>query len=106
MNPNIQCVFIFSRFQNYYSTNKAISVPSSSFSRQPLNPHHPIPPDAGNVTSLPPSTAPPFMPPPSVGPMRLTSKPPEMGPNRLQQPPASIGMGHPTFRSEFNVNLR
>lgn len=59
------------------------------------------------VTSLPPSAASGFLapPPPPVG-MRL-NKPNEIGgtPNRLQQT-SSIGMAHPTFRSDFNVNLR
>lgn len=59
------------------------------------------------VTSLPPSAASGFLapPPPPVG-MRL-NKPTEIGgtQNRLQQT-SSIGMAHPTFRSDFNVNLR
>lgn len=91
------------RFQqtSFYS-GKTHTTPSSSFSR-PLTSHHQIVPES-TVTSLPPSAPPGFLPPPPVSSMRL-SKPPEMGPNRMQQPP-SIGMGHPTFRSEFNVNLR
>lgn len=59
------------------------------------------------VTSLPPSATSGFLapPPPPVG-MRL-NKPAEIGnaPNRLQQT-SSIGMAHPTFRSDFNVTLR
>ena len=90
------------RFQNYYATNKSITTPSSSYSRPQLSAHHPIPPDAP-VTSLPPSAPPGFLQPPPV--MRI-NKQPELPTNRLQQTPSSIGMGHPTFRSEFNVNLR
>lgn len=105
---------IFSRFQNtYYPTNKVggHSIGSVGFARPPLSTHHVMvqqqqqqqqQPEA-TVTSLPASAPPGFLPPP-MGPMRL-NKPPEMGPNRLQQSP-SIGMAHPTFRSEFNVNLR
>lgn len=105
---------IFSRFQNtYYPTNKVggHSIGSVGFARPPLSTHHAMvqqqqqqqQPEA-TVTSLPASAPPGFLPPPNMGPMRL-NKPPEMGPNRLQQSP-SIGMAHPTFRSEFNVNLR
>lgn len=87
-----------SRFQNYYSS-KSSTIPSSSYSRPPLS-SHPIPPQESSV-QLPPNAPPGFLPPP--GPMRL-NKPPEM--SRLQNQPSSIGMAHPTFRSDFNVNLR
>lgn len=96
--------FSFSRFQTtYYPSKNAHTIPSASFSRPPLTTHHQMVPEA-TVTSLPPSAPPGFLPPPPLGSMRL-NKPPELGPNRLQQSP-SIGMAHPTFRSEFNVNLR
>lgn len=91
-----------SRFQNYYP-NKTHQASSSNFSRPPLSTHHQVAQET--VTSLPPTAQPGFLPPPPVGSMRMTNKPPEMGSNRLSQPP-SIGMGHPTFRSDFNVNLR
>ncbi|XP_035893224.1 zinc finger C4H2 domain-containing protein isoform X1 [Anopheles stephensi] len=90
------------RFQNYYATNKPMSTPSATFSRPPLSAHHPLPPDAP-ATSLPPSAPPGFLPPPPVA-MRI-NKPPELPTNRLQQAPSTIGIGHPTFRSDFNVNL-
>lgn len=94
----------FSRFQTtYYPSKNAHTIASASFSRPPLSTHHQMVPEA-TVTSLPPSAPPGFLQPPPLGSMRL-NKPPEMGPNRLQQSP-SIGMAHPTFRSEFNVNLR
>lgn len=99
---------IFSRFQNtYYPPNKVgtHTITSASFTRPPLTTtHHQMVPPEATVTSLPQTAPPSFLPPPTLGPMRL-NKPPEMGPNRLQQSP-SIGMAHPTFRSEFNVNLR
>lgn len=86
------------RFQNYYGS-KSASMASSSFTR-PSMANHPIAPQE-NPVQLPPSAPAGFLPPP--GPMRL-NKPPEI--NRLQQQTSSIGMGHPTFRSDFNVNLR
>lgn len=89
------------RFQNNYYNTKSQTATTSSFAR----PHarHPLLPEA-TVTSLPPSAPHAFMPPPPpVGPIRINK--PELGPNRMQQSP-SIGMGHPTFRSDFNVNLR
>lgn len=45
--------------------------------------------------------------PPPIGSMRGLNKPSDIqnAPNRLQQT-SSIGMAHPTFRSDFNVNLR
>lgn len=91
-----------SRFQNYYP-NKSHQASSSNFSRPPLSTHHQVAQET--VTSLAPTAPPGFLPPPPVGSMRMTNKPQEMGSNRLSQPP-SIGMGHPTFRSDFNVNLR
>lgn len=92
-----------SRFQSFY-TAKTRSVTSTGFSRPPpQQQHHSILPEA-TVTSVPPAPGSGFLPPPPVGSLRL-NKPSEIGPNRLSQPP-SIGMGHPTFRSEFNVNLR
>lgn len=92
------------RFQStYYPSKNAHTIPTASFSRPPLTTHHQMVPEA-TVTSLPPSAPPGFLPPPPLGSMRL-NKPPEIGPNRLQQSP-SISMAHPTFRSEFNVNLR
>lgn len=106
---------IFSRFQSsyYHSTAKgtggglvnAHTTPSATFSRPTQNAHHPLTAEA-TVTSLPATNPSGFMaPPPPVGPLRL-NKPPEIGvSNRMQQTP-SIGMAHPTFRSEFNVNLR
>ncbi|XP_063708154.1 zinc finger C4H2 domain-containing protein isoform X1 [Culicoides brevitarsis] len=88
------------RFQNYYSS-KSSTIPSSSYSRPPLT-SHPIASNQENPVQLPPSNAGSgFLPPP--GPMRL-NKPPEI--NRLSTQPPSIGMAHPTFRSDFNVNLR
>ncbi|XP_052889226.1 zinc finger C4H2 domain-containing protein isoform X1 [Anopheles moucheti] len=90
------------RFQNYYATNKPLSAASATFTRPPLSAHHPLPPDAP-ATSLPPSAPPGFLPPPPVA-MRI-NKPPELPTNRLQQAPSTIGIGHPTFRSDFNVNL-
>lgn len=123
----------FSRFQSassyyHHPSSKLSSAHSAlggtpTFARPPLgainsatnaSSHHPnsMPQDAsspsltansnagsGNVT---------FLPPPSAlgSPMRM-NKPQDMPqpPQRLQQQP-SIGMAHPTFRSEFNVNLR
>ncbi|XP_055313728.1 zinc finger C4H2 domain-containing protein isoform X2 [Sitodiplosis mosellana] len=105
------------RFQStYYRSNKGTgntgtsnsgnivnthTTPSATFARPALSAHH------ATVTSLPPTAASGFLapPPPPVG-MRL-NKPVEIGgtPNRLQQT-SSIGMAHPTFRSDFNVNLR
>lgn len=92
----------YAKFEMFHR-KESHSNPSLSFSRPTLSAHHPIVPEA-TVTSLPPSAPPGFLPPPPVGSMRL-SKPPEIGSNRIQQPP-SIGMAHPTFRSDFNVNLR
>lgn len=106
---------IFSRFQSsyYHSAAKTASggivnahtTPSATFARPTPNAHHPLTAEA-TVTSLPATNQSGFMaPPPPVGPLRL-NKPPEIGvSNRMQQTP-SIGMAHPTFRSDFNVNLR
>ncbi|XP_053688879.1 zinc finger C4H2 domain-containing protein isoform X3 [Sabethes cyaneus] len=91
------------RFQNYYTGNKSITNPAATFARPPLSAHHPLPPD-GPVTALPPTAPPGFLPPPPVA-MRI-NKPPELPTNRLQPAPSTIGIGHPTFRSDFNVNLR
>lgn len=98
---NKQILSFSSRFQNNYFNTKSQTATTSSFAR----PHarHPLLPES-TVTSLQPSGPHAFMPPPPpVGPMRLNK--PEIPPNRMQQSP-SIGMGHPTFRSDFNVNLR
>jgi len=84
------------RFQNYYG--KSGGLASSSFSRPPMSAHSVQPQES--AVQLPPTAPPGFLPPP--GPMRL-NKPPEI--NRLQTQTSSIGMGHPTFRSDFNVNL-
>lgn len=113
--PNIHCIIWYcSRFQTtYYHPSKGgvgtglgnHTGPSSNFSRPVLNAHHPIPPEA-TVTSLAPTTPASFLPPPPpVAKMRIQHPPSEIGPNRLQQSP-SIGMAHPTFRSELNVHLR
>lgn len=90
------------RFQNYYTANKSMTTTAATFARPPLSAHHPLPPD-GPVTNLPPTAPPGFLPPPPVA-MRI-NKPPELPTNRLQPAPSSIGIGHPTFRSDFNVNL-
>lgn len=105
----------FSRFQSsFYHPAKGNSggvigshtVPSTNFARPTLNSHHPITPEA-TVTSLAPSAPASFLPPPPpVAKMRIQHPPSDIGgPNRMQQSP-SIGMAHPTFRSEFNVHLR
>lgn len=106
----------FSRFQSsFYHPAKGSSgggvigshtVSSNNFARPTLNSHHPITPEA-TVTSLAPSAPASFLPPPPpVAKMRIQHPPSDIGgPNRMQQSP-SIGMAHPTFRSEFNVHLR
>lgn len=109
-------VLVFSRFQtSYYHPAKGTggtgvigshAVPPSNFARPVLNSHHQITPEA-TVTSLTPNTPASFLPPPPpAAKMRIQHPPSDMGgPNRLQQSP-SIGMAHPTFRSEFNVHMR
>lgn len=101
------------RFQaNFLKAQSAGATGASATS--PLarpHPRHPLLAEA-TVTSLPPSGPqhafmPPAPPPPSsiggsVTRLNKNEFPPT---NRLQQSP-SIGMGHPTFRSDFNVNLR
>lgn len=124
----------FSRFQSassyYHPSSKLSSAHSAlggggtpNFARPPLgainsatNPsaHHTsnMPSDASNtpLTANNPNAGGnvAFLAPPSAmgSPMRM-NKPQDMPqpPQRLQQQP-SIGMAHPTFRSEFNVNLR
>lgn len=102
------------RFQaNFLKVQSAAAASASSTSSLARpHPRHPLIPEA-TVTSLPPSGPqhafmPPAPPPPSAigGSVTRLNKSGEFPPtNRLQQSP-SIGMGHPTFRSDFNVNLR
>ncbi|XP_055844240.1 zinc finger C4H2 domain-containing protein [Episyrphus balteatus] len=101
------------RFQANFlkAQNAAAATSSSASSLARPHPRHPLLPEA-TITSLPPSGPqhafmPPAPPPPSsvggsVARLNKSEFPPT---NRLQQSP-SIGMGHPTFRSDFNVNLR
>ncbi|XP_055909820.1 zinc finger C4H2 domain-containing protein [Eupeodes corollae] len=101
------------RFQANFLKAQSAAAASSSSASSLARPHprHPLLPEA-TVTSLPPSGPqhafmPPAPPPPSsvggsVTRLNKSEFPPS---NRLQQSP-SIGMGHPTFRSDFNVNLR
>lgn len=119
------------RFQTNFLKVAAQSAASQSSSLARPHPRHPLMSEA-TVTALPPSapssggsTGPPptgghaFMPPAPPGSgsnpasaVRLgkgdfSAPPPPPPPsNRLPQTP-SIGLGHhPTFRSDFNVNLR
>lgn len=120
----------FSRFQSassYYHPSSKLSahaLGTAAFARPPLGAvnsaangpvHHPIMPPEATVTSLSTNsvgggggTPTGFLPPPPAlgGSLRM-NKPQEMAqpPQRMQQQP-SIGIAHPTFRSEFNVNLR
>jgi zinc finger C4H2 domain-contaning protein len=93
------------RFQshNHYSAAKVFTT--ATFTR-PLTSHNIIQSDMSSVTALPPSNPGFLQPPPPPVAMRTITKPPELTANRIQQSGPSIGMGHPTFRSDFNVNLR
>lgn len=104
----------FSRFPaSYYHPGKSStaglgghSVATANFARPLHSTHHPMPPEA-TVTSLTAATTPSSFlpPPPPVAKMRIQHPPTEISTNRLPQTP-SIGMAHPTFRSELNVHLR
>lgn len=60
------------------------------------------------VTSMPPSAVTGFLapPPPPISSIRGLNKPSDIvsTPNRLQQS-SSIGMTHPTFRSDYNKHI-
>lgn len=115
------------RFQSSFckvaaqSGNMSAVTASQSTSLARPHPRHPLMPEAtipvisGNTTSSAPLSAGPqvFMPPAPPGTGVVASRkgefsapsPPSTA-NRLQQSP-SISLGHhPTFRSDFNVNLR
>ncbi|GAB0099624.1 Zinc finger C4H2 domain-containing protein [Sergentomyia squamirostris] len=98
------------RFQTFYGAKGPSHVSHGSagaaFSRPPVLTHS-LAPDVG-ANSLSPSAPTQFLAPTPVNhPIRAASaaKPDLQPTNRLQQP-HTISIGHPTFRSEFNVSLR
>ncbi|XP_055691654.1 zinc finger C4H2 domain-containing protein isoform X2 [Lutzomyia longipalpis] len=90
------------RFQAFYTKAPAHVNPGASFARPPVLPHS-LAPDVGAASLSPPAPS-QFLAPTPVNPIRAPAKP-DLPAGRLQQP-HTIGIGHPTFRSEFNVSLR